>query len=136
MLLGSKRHPATSVAVAYLTPYLSVPVMDRGPTNRPDSFVHITRVGGPKFNIATDGPMMTCECWDLVSAEALAMQVMDLVENAPGQWVDYLDDDGGSHRAWITKYEEVGAPNQHDDPTIPNQDRWRLTFRWGIATNV
>ena len=136
MLLGSKRHPAISVVVAYLTPKLSVPVVNRAPVQRPDSFVRVTRVGGPKLNIATDGPMLTFECWDVVSAEALAMQVLDLLENSPASLVEYQDDAGNPHRAWISSYTEVGAPTEHPDPSIPLSDRWVLTARLGIATNI
>ncbi|MFE2997997.1 hypothetical protein ACFXG4_23670 [Nocardia sp. NPDC059246] len=136
MLVGSRRHPATSVVVAYLSPLLSVPVMDHGQSARPDSFVYITRVGGPKKTIVTDGPMITFECWHPVSAEALAMEVLDHIENAPGDFVPYLDDDGNQHRAWISSYEEVGAPAQHRDSSIPNLDRWVFTARLGIATNM
>ncbi|ATL70782.1 hypothetical protein [Nocardia terpenica] len=80
--------------------------------------------------------MLTFECWHPISAEALAMQVLDLLENAPGQFVDYLDDAGNPHRAWLSFYEEAGASTQHPDPEIPLTDRWILTARLGIATNI
>ncbi|QIS16497.1 hypothetical protein [Nocardia arthritidis] len=136
MLLGSKRHPAVSVIVTYLAPKISVPIMNHAPANRPDSFVRVTRVGGVKKNIVTDGPMLTFECWHPVSAEALSMQILDLLENAPGEAVDYLGDDGKPHKAWLAFYEEVGAPTQHPDPEVPQTDRWVLTARLGISTNL
>lgn len=134
--MANSRKPAISVAVALLTPLLSVPVFNQVDSVRPDSFVRVTRVGGPRKNIVTDGPMLTFECWDYVSAEGLAMKVADLLEDSPGSFVTYTDDDGNPQDAWISSWEEVGAPTQHPDPDVDYQDRWVLTARLGISTNI
>lgn len=136
MLVGSRRHPAISVVVALLSSKLTIPVFNTAPSQLPDSFVRITRVGGPKKNIVTDGPMLTFECWHPVSAEELAMQVLDIVENSPGEFVNYQSDTGESRRAWISFYEEVGAPAQHPESDVQLVDRWVFTARLGIATNI
>ncbi|WP_156162004.1 hypothetical protein [Nocardia vulneris] len=136
MLVGSRRHPAISVAVALLSGHLTIPVFNAAPAVLPDSFVRITRVGGAKQNIVTDGPMLTFECWNPVSAEELAMQVLDIIENSPGEFVEYRSDDGTPRKAWISGYEEVGAPAQHPESDVQLSDRWVFTARLGIATNI
>lgn len=137
MLLGSRRHPAVSVVVSYLAAHISEPVFYHAPAkDRPEIFVRVTRVGGPKINIVTDGPMLTIECWHPVCAETLALRVLDLMENAPGEYIEYTDDDGTPEKAWITSYREVGAPTAHPESEYPLLDRWVLTVRLGIATNV
>lgn len=136
MLLGSRRHPAVLVTIAYLTPRVSVPVMDRVDSDRPQSFIRVTRVGGPKLNMVTDGPMLTFDCWHPVSAEALACRVADIIEGSPGEMVPYVDDDGNAQTAWISSCEEVGGPVQLPDDQVPDCDRWTFTARLGIATNV
>ncbi|MGW0245055.1 hypothetical protein ACWDYH_00255 [Nocardia goodfellowii] len=80
--------------------------------------------------------MLTFECWHPVSAEELAMQVLDIVENSPGEFVNYQSDTGESRRAWISFYEEVGAPAQHPESDVQLVDRWVFTARLGIATNI
>ncbi len=134
--MPDRRHPAVSVVVAYLGSMLDVPVSSRVPVDRPDSFVRVSRVGGLKTNIVTDGPMIKCECWHPVSAESLAMRVMDLLEDLPPSFVDYRDDDGNPQRAWVSTFTEIGAPAELPDPDVSTQDRWILTVALGIATNV
>jgi hypothetical protein len=135
--VADKRHPAVSVVVSYLSPLLDVPVSNLVPADRPDSFVRVWRVGGPKINEVTDGPMITCECWHPVSAEDLANQVLQLLDDMGSQFIEYPDDFGNTHRAWVIDYfEEVGAPTQMEDEDVPDQDRFVLTVRLGIATNV
>lgn len=134
--MANRRRPAVNVAVALLNPKLSVPVYGFAPATPPDSYVLVRRVGGTKIDIVTDGPMLLFECWHPFDAETLACQVMDALEYSFSEFVDYIDTDDSAQRAWITRYEEVGAPAQHPDPAVPDKDRWILTVRLGIATNL
>ncbi|MFE7717488.1 hypothetical protein ACFU44_00375 [Nocardia rhizosphaerihabitans] len=130
------RHPAVLVAIAYLSPLLPVPVFDEVDAERPASFVRVTRVGGPRWNEVTDGPMLTFECFAPRSAETLCVKVADLVEDMPGQFVEYIDDFGAPRSAWINSFAEVGGPSQLKEEPVPDSDRWLYTARVGIATNI
>ncbi|RJO79312.1 hypothetical protein D5S18_02990 [Nocardia panacis] len=131
------RKPALLVARALLVAQLgNVPVLTDIDIQRPNRFVRITRVGGPRLTKVTDGPMILAECWDVRSAEALAGEVADIFELAPGRYVNYTGDDGKPAHAWISSWHEVGGPVRHPDPDVLSQDRWTLTVRLGISTNV
>lgn len=134
--MADRRRPAVNVAVAYLDPLVPVPVYGSAPVAPPESYVIVRRVGGPRMNAVTDGPMLVFECWHPDDAEDLAGRVMDALENASAQFVDYIDADGSAQRAWITNFQEVGAPAQNPDPSVPDSDRWTLTVRLGISTNL
>src|SRR5690349_20757949 len=109
--MAGKRRPAVSVGIAYLKTHLTVPVVDEVPRSRPAEFVKVVRVGGTKRNIVTDCPMLTFECWapDEIAAEELCIQVADLLEDSPGERVNYLTD-AGTEQAFITHHSEVGGP--------------------------
>lgn len=143
MLGGNTRKPAVAVMVGYLAPAL-YPIRVAGDTvadkqgNRPDRFVRVSRAGGTRSNAVTDNALMTFECWasDNMRAEALANRVLDLLENAPGQWVDYVDADDVQQRAWIGSYGLAAAPAENNHPDVSTQRRWTFTVSIGIATNV
>lgn len=137
-MAGNARKPAVSVVVALLNAALPVPVMDEAPKTLPVSWVRVVRVGGVKRNLVTDSPMLTLECWgpNEVVAEELAMEVADILENAPGGYVPYMTGDGGTAEAWISGHNEIGGPASNKDPDYPNKGRWTLTVELGIATNV
>ncbi|MGY1896200.1 hypothetical protein [Nocardia gipuzkoensis] len=126
-----------AVVIAYLAAHLDVPVSDRVPAARPESYVLVRRVGGVRLTDVTDGPWMLCECVAPGSAETLAMRVADLLENAPGEFITYLNDDMTTAQAWINSWAEVGAPAQNPDEDLqPEYDRWTLTAQLGIASNI
>lgn len=81
-------------------------------------------------NRAIDGPHFSFDCWDAGDAEGLAYAVYSALRSAEGSYIDYP---GG--RAWITRVEEVGGPAHQPHPDIPEQDRWVLTLRVGIAVD-
>ncbi|MFB8281892.1 hypothetical protein [Nocardia colli] len=136
-MAGNARKPAVSVVIAYLAQSLGVPVSDRVPANRPESYVLVRRVGGVRINEVTDGPWILCECVAPATAEVLAMRVADLLEAAPGEYVTYLRDDMTTAQAWIASYVEVGAPAQNPDEDLqPDYDRWTLTAQLGISSHI
>lgn len=55
----------------YLRPLAGgVSVVTKVPTQRPVSFVKLTRVGGPRRDLVTDSPMVVVECWAGTDYEA------------------------------------------------------------------
>lgn len=127
-----------SVVIALLTEALLVPVMGKARDKLPDTWVRVVRVGGTKRNIVTDYPMVTCECWGMseVEAEVLAMQVSDILESSPGEFVMYPLGDDTVAQAWICDYNEIGGPASNPDPDYPKRGRWTLTVELGIASNL
>lgn len=136
--MAGSRKPAVTVVVAYLTSRLGMPVWREVPRTRPRTFVRVVRVEGVKSTPVTDNPMMVIECWapNSVAAEGLSGRVADILEDAPSQWVDYVDEDGIKKRAWITGHHEVSGPKSFDDPSVADQSRWTFTVQLGIATHI
>ncbi|MBT2266453.1 hypothetical protein [Rhodococcus erythropolis] len=64
------------------------------------------------------------------------MKVADILEDSPGAYVPYRDDQGVAREAWITSWVEVGGPNDNPDPDHLDRGRWTLTVELGIASNV
>ncbi|WP_348245922.1 hypothetical protein, partial [Salmonella enterica] len=68
--------PDIAITLAdYLAPALAargvtVPVVAEVPDPRPDRFVRVVRIGGPRANLITDTPRVVAECWDLSCAGA------------------------------------------------------------------
>ncbi|MBF6330861.1 hypothetical protein [Nocardia transvalensis] len=132
------RKPALAVCYALLRKELSkdVVILTDIDQKRPDRFVKISRVGGPRYNAVTDGPMFMIECWCTGSAEEMAMHVASVFELCLGRYVEYQNDAGESAYAFISSYREVGGPVRHLDPDVSSQDRWTMTVRLGISSNV
>ncbi|MBF6333443.1 hypothetical protein [Nocardia transvalensis] len=116
--------------IVLLRSALGVPVVNELGAQRPARFVLVDRTGGPMVNEAVDGPQFRLECWDSDDAEGLAYAVWSAVWSARGSYVDY-----GGGRAWITRVEEIGGPAHVPHPDVPEQDRWVLALRMGIAVN-
>lgn len=95
--------------VTYLGPLLSVPVVTRIPQSRPSSFVHLSRVGGTRRDVATDAPMILAQCWASTEPEAgnLAQLARAHMHALSGT------SDAG---LWIGRVVEVGGPQVYPDP--------------------
>ncbi|QIS21259.1 hypothetical protein [Nocardia terpenica] len=132
------RKPALAVCYALLRDQLpdDIVVLTDIDRKRPDRFVKISRVGGPRYNVVTDGPMLMVECWSTGSAEEMAMRVAAVFEQCPGRYIHYENDRGESAQAFVSSYREVGGPVRHLDPDVLEQDRWTMTVRLGISSNV
>lgn len=111
-----------------LVTYLSAELAARGdtatvhvtvPNPRPDRFVLVPRVGGPKRSLVVDEPTIGIECWAATPAQALGLceLVRGLVHALPGRTV-----------AGVAFYRtgEFAGPGNLPDPES-NQARYVLT---------
>jgi len=136
---GSARKPAVSVVVALLASGLGVRVGSEMPKEPyPDTFVRVRRLGGTKRNVITDYPMFTIEWWGLseVAAEALAGRGTDLLEDAPGAYVEYVTEDSSLSEAWVSSFTEIGGPVSNRDPDVRSHARYTSTVELGISTSA
>ncbi|MCC3333591.1 hypothetical protein [Nocardia abscessus] len=86
------------------------PVVAEVPDPRPDRFVRVVRIGGPRTNLITDTPRIVAECWDTSGAGAAELASVTralIVAAAPG----YL----GS--AWVGKAIDRGVSYSPDPDT-------------------
>lgn len=51
----------------------AVPVSATVPTPRPDEFVVVPRIGGPRQNLVVDSPLIGVECWSDKASDALSL---------------------------------------------------------------
>lgn len=104
-----------ALLVAWLKPRVGVPVSVRVPSDRPASFVRVTRVGGPKKTVVSDHPMVSVQCWAASGAAAAALgakvrALVDAVVEMPGVYgvletgglMNYPDPDSKSDRYQFT----------------------------------
>lgn len=81
--------------VAYLTEQLPIHGFDveahtQIPDERPESFVTVPRVGGPRRSLVVDSPTISCDSWAIrpKPAQDLAQMVRGLIHAAEGQVLD------------------------------------------------
>lgn len=126
--------PAATAVVAAMEAALgpAIPVLNVVPRERPPKYVRVHRSGGWELNVATDGPLITVECWAPVSAETLTMRAYDILRDLPGRSVDYVTAEGDTGRAWFSSWKTVGSPAQRECDA-PGFDRWTFTVQLGIS---
>lgn len=114
---------AVSLIIDYLNPELDVPVAPRVPNPRPDKFVTVARVGGPRRDIVTDRPLITIESWAGSDEDAhdQAQIVRALLHEMPGRSI------GGTA---VYTVDEASGPQLLPDPL---SDQPRYTFLVQIA---
>lgn len=102
----------------------AVKVASRVPNPRPDKFVLVRRLGGPRLNVAVDNPMLGIECWDLEDdgAISLAQLVRGIVLAMPGAI--------GTPAVAVYDVGEVSGPQLLPDPT---SDHPRAVFTVSVA---
>lgn len=103
----------------YLAPLVNVPVSTGILNPRPDSFVRVTRVGGPRRSIITDAATVTVDSWalDEVAASALARLVRAHMGVMPGKY---------ANTTVYTVVEYAGPANLPDPDS--NSARYTQTF--------
>src|SRR5699024_7120990 len=83
--------------------------------------VRVSRIGGTRWNIVTDRPMLLCECYDANETDAsdLARLARALVWAMPGSEVS---------GAWVRRVVEVSGPQSYPDPDT-RLPRYQLTVQ-------
>jgi hypothetical protein len=106
---------AEAACVAYLKVELAArgetaTVATKVPAQRPARLVRVRRLGGVRYDVITDAPMVSFDCWAAteVDAEALASVVRALVASIPDR-----DVPGG---VVCCDVEEGGGPVNQPDP--------------------
>lgn len=89
------------------------------PNPRPDRFVLVPRVGGPKASLVVDNPTIGIECWAATAGQALGLcqLVRGLVHALPGRTVAGVP---------FYRTSEFAGPANLPDPAS-NQSRYILT---------
>lgn len=106
-----------ALLAGWLRDRLTVPVGNKVPNPRPDSFVTVQRHGGIRATVVTDAPQVGVECWAVTDAQAhdLAQTARaELLYRLPGQILD-------SHTVY--RVDEFAGPQNLPDP-ISAQPRW------------
>lgn len=95
----------------------TVHVGSQVPNPRPDTFVKVTRTGGPKVLRVVDGAQITVDCWALDAGTAmdLALLCRKCIEEMPGA-------------APVHRVEEIGGPQDLPDP-VSNTPRVTFTVQ-------
>jgi hypothetical protein len=111
---------AAATVISHLADNLAAPIHGRVPNPRPDTFVVVQRVGGPKRNIVTDEATLIAESWAETPADAhdLAQNVRELINDLPGQIIDGVP---------VYRVEEASGPGWLPDPES-QQARYTQTF--------
>lgn len=112
---------AERIVIDYLDTVLGAPVSLTVPNPRPDEFVTVQRVGGPRLNVVADNATLAIEAWaDSPTAAKTVLAVARAHLNAlGGQTV------GGVP---IYRVTEVGGPSYLPDPDS-EQPRYALTIQ-------
>ena len=97
---------AEAVAVAHM-PDLGVSMSTKVPNPRPASFVRVTRTGGSRRDLVTDGAQLTFEAWAATDVEA-----SDLAALARSYVYQLAEDQVGPIRG----ARDVSAPVSFPDP--------------------
>ena len=115
--------------VAYLAPLVApVKVLTRVPTDRPDEFVRLSRVGGTVRDVITDRPWVVFECWSksdydaAILARTVRAYVFDLVQTQIGD-------------AWVRAVDEVGGLQAFPDPES-GQARYQFSVQFDVRGTV
>lgn len=107
--------------IAALKPNFAVPFSTRIPATRPESFVRLVRVGGPRRDLITDRPMVVFEAWAKTEDEA---GELGLLLQARVFALAQTDHPLGYVRA-VT---EVGGLQSFPDP-VSNSPRYQFTVQ-------
>lgn len=116
-------------AAALLIGYLRDQLTDRGdstavgqktPNPRPDQFVTIHRVGGPRRSVVADAPLLAVECWATNDPDAhdLAQLARALLHTARGRSIDGVA---------VYRIAEAAGPVNLPDP-LSQQSRYTFTL--------
>lgn len=111
---------AEALAIVALKAALpDVPVSTRVPSERPDEFIRVVRVGGTRSHLVSDNPMLTIECWstDTVKASDLARRARAHVGAMAQTTIN---------GAWVRSVREVGGPMSFPDP-VTESPRYQFT---------
>jgi len=102
------------------------------PSNRPDRFVKVSRVGGGQDNIATDTARILVECFakDVGEVEAMCNTVRAALRNAGGTTVTTTAG-GVSVRSWDNEQ----GPADYPHPDLLDYERWQVTGDLSIKAN-
>lgn len=111
---------ATAVTVTHLAGELEVPVVSKVPNPRPDTFVRVRRVGGPRRDLVTDQAQLTVEAWAATDADAadLAQLARAHIHNMRGQVISGVA---------CYRVTEMAGPANLPDPTTDHA-RYSLTI--------
>lgn len=109
-----------TLVITYLNANLTPPVHGRIPNPRLATFVTVTRTGGPKRNLVTDGAQITVESWAAtdVAAMALAQLTRGYLNALPGQSVSGVP---------VYRVDEISGPADLPDP-LSDQSRCSQSF--------
>lgn len=111
--------------VAHLSTALGVPVTTRVPEPRPAQFVRLLRVGGPRRDLVTDGPMVVFECWAQRPHEAASLGETTRAHVSAMDGTDV----GG---VWVRQVQEVGGLQNYPDP-LTGDPRYQFTAMVDVA---
>lgn len=113
----------TTLVVDHLAGVIDEPVYSDTPNPRPDVFVVVRRVGGPRRTLVSDGAQMMCEVWaaDDVRAVELAAVVRAHVLSLDGEVVDGVQ---------FYRADELSGPQWNPDPDSGSP---RYTFQSTLA---
>lgn len=106
---------------ALLPSFPGLRIVTQIPTERPDAFVRLTRVGGPRRDLITDQPMVVVEVWGPSTGAAgdLAREVQARVF-ALAQTAHAL--------GWIRAVREIGGLQSFPDP-VSGSPRYQFTVQ-------
>lgn len=109
-----------ALVISYLNGLMVEPVHSEIPNPRPTSFVTVTRTGGPKRNIVTDGAQVTVDSWGATKAQAhdTAQEARALLNALPGQSVSGVA---------FYRVDELSGPADLPDP-LSNTPRYSQSF--------
>jgi hypothetical protein len=112
----------TTLVVDYLADLVDVDVFSEVPNPRPDSFVVVRRLGGPRRNLVADGAQIGVECFgsDDVDAYELAAAARAHLIAMYGQVVDGVQ---------VYRVDELAGPSSSPDP---DSGQARYTFQESV----
>lgn len=114
---------ASAIAITWLADHLVEPVHQDIPNPRPETFVTVTRDGGPKRNIVTDGAQITVDSWGETWEEA-----HDLAQTARA-WLNAIVGET-VNGAPVYRCDELAGPGRL--PDLSDQPRYRQNFLLAI----
>lgn len=112
-----------AIIIEALTDLLDVPVSGSVPQDRPDTFVTVRRVGGPRLNLVADDATLTVEAWAESDTEAntLAEQASAAIRSLRGSSLDGVA---------VYRITEPSGPVELPDPV---SEQHRSTFTVTVA---
>lgn len=114
---------AAALVAGHLATSLGVSTAGKVPNPRPEEFIVVRRVGGPRRNVVTDEATLTVECWS--DSDEAAHDLAQLARATIHQMVGEMFDDTPVYR--VT---EFSGPVHLPDPTSTQP---RYTFTVAVA---